>query len=84
MENQPHWLEQRRYTRWLWPVFIFLLICAVIAELLIHGHPHFWLDSLFAFNAWFGFLACAAMLVVAKGLALFLKRPDTYYEDSHD
>jgi len=24
------------------------------------------------------------MLVVAKGLALFLKRPDTYYEDGHD
>ena len=84
MEKQPHWFEQRRYTRWLWPVFIFLLICAVVAELFIHGHPHFWLDSLFAFNAWFGFLACAVMLVVAKGLALFLKRPDTYYEDGHD
>ena len=84
MDNKPHWLEEKSYTRWLWPIFIFVLACTVIVEPFISMHPHFPIESIFGFNAWFGFLACAAMIFVAKGLALFLKRPDTYYEDSHD
>ena len=47
----------------------------------MHLHPHFAIESVFGFNAWFGFLACAAMIVVAKALALLLKRPDTYYDE---
>ena len=45
---------------------------------------HFDLESLFGFHAWFGFLACVAMIVAAKGLSLLLKRPDTYYEERDD
>ena len=45
---------------------------------------HFDLESLFGFHAWFGFLACVAMIGVAKGLSLLLKRPDTYYEERDD
>ena len=41
---------------------------------------HFDIESLFGFHAWFGFLACVAMIGVAKALSLLLKRPDTYYD----
>jgi hypothetical protein len=35
----------------------------------------------FGFHAWYGLLACAAMILVAKVLGMLLKRPDTYYEE---
>ena len=37
------------------------------------------------FTPLYGFVACALMIVVAKGLGLFLKRPDSFYaEDGRD
>jgi hypothetical protein len=56
----------------------------VLAELVVHLHPYFEVESVFGFHAWFGFMACAAMIVVAKALALVLKRPDTYYGKRDD
>ncbi len=34
----------------------------------------------FRFHAWYGLVTCVAMVLVAKGLALFLKRRDSYYD----
>ena len=39
------------------------------------------IDGWFGFAAAYGFLCCAAMVLVAKGLGVFLKRPDNYYDD---
>jgi hypothetical protein len=61
-----------------------VLVLTVLAQLVVHLHPHFEIESVFGFHAWFGFLACAAMIVVAKALALLLKRPDSYYGKRDD
>lgn len=53
----------------------------MLAELLIETHPHFAVERLFGFNALYGFLACAALIVIAKVLGFVLKRRDTYYDD---
>jgi hypothetical protein len=84
MNDKPHWLDEPRNVRRLWRGFLVVLALTVLAELLVHLHPHFAIESVFGFNAWFGFLACAAMIVVAKALALLLKRPDTYYDGPRD
>lgn len=82
---QQHWLDQPRNLKLLWRAFLGVLVATVLAELLVHLHPHFEVESLFAFHAWYGFLACAMMIIVAKVLALLLKRRDTYYDGSdHD
>ena len=78
--DKKHWLDDPRNVKLLWRVFLAVLAVTVVAEFAVRMHPHFAIESLFAFNAWFGFLACAAMIAVAKGLGLLLKRPDTYYE----
>lgn len=83
-DPQPHWLDHPANVKRLYRGFLVVLALTVLAELLVHLHPHFEVDALFGFNAWFGFLACLAMIVVAKGLALVLKRPDTYYDDKND
>jgi hypothetical protein len=84
MDHKPHWLDDPRHVKWLWRAFLAVLALTVLAELAVTLHPHFEIESVFGFSAWFGFVACAAMIVVAKGLALLLKRPDTYYRERND
>ena len=78
------WLDEPRNVKRLWRAFILILAVTVAAELFVTLQPHFTLESIFAFHAWFGFAACVAMIVVAKGLSLLLKRPDTYYDERDD
>ena len=65
----------------MWKIFIAVLAATVAAQLFIDSHPHFAVERLFAWNALYGFLACAALILVARSLALLLKRRDDYYDD---
>jgi hypothetical protein len=76
-----HWLTRPRTIRRLWIVFAAILACTVGAQFLVAGEAHFAIERLFGFNALYGFLACAAMILFAKLLGLALKRPDTYYDE---
>lgn len=78
--REPHWLTRPETIRKLWWIFGAVLALTVVAQLFVPLKGYFGLDGLFAFNAWFGFLACAALILIAKVLGLFLKRPDNYYE----
>jgi hypothetical protein len=84
MNDKPHWLEQPRNIRLLWRGFIVVLVLTVLAQLLVDLHPHFEIEAVFGFNAWFGFGVCAAMILFAKALALLLKRPDDHYGPGDD
>ncbi|MGH8667679.1 MAG: hypothetical protein ACREUN_06670 [Burkholderiales bacterium] len=42
---------------------------------------HFEIEQIFGFYAVYGFLACAALIVVAKVVGVLLKRPDSYYDE---
>ena len=81
---EPHWLVRPNTIRQLWRIFALVLALTVLAELLVDHEPHFSLERLFGFNAWFGFLACVALILIAKAIGVFLKRPDTYYEERRD
>jgi hypothetical protein len=81
---EPHWLTRPRTIRQLWIGFVVTLAGTVALESLVDRHPHFTLDRLPAFNAVYGFLACAGLILVAKLIALPLKRPDTYYGNEDD
>lgn len=77
---QEHWLRRPETIRKLWIGGLLLLAVLVALDLVITPHPYFGLDGSFAFNAWFGFATCVAMVLGAKLLGVFLKRKDTYYE----
>ena len=79
-----HWLDQPRHVKLLWRSFLAVLALSVLAEFFVPLHPHFEVESWFGFSAGYGFAACIVMIVAAKGLALWLKRPDTYYQDGSD
>jgi hypothetical protein len=63
-----------------WTIFIALLALSVAAELFVAHEGHFAIERLFAWSALYGFLACAALILVAKALGILLKRPDDYYD----
>lgn len=82
--KKTHWLDKPRNVKLLWRLFLGVLMLTVAIGALIPLHPHFDIESSFGFYAWFGFIACALMIAVAKGLALLLKCPDTYYRERDD
>jgi hypothetical protein len=67
--------------RRLWQLFIAVLALTLLAELFVEHEPHFAVERLFGSYALFGFIACAALILIAKGMGRFLKRPDAYYDD---
>jgi hypothetical protein len=75
-----HWLVRPATIRLLWVAFILVLAVLVALDLVVTHHPHFGLDGTFAFGAWYGFLSCIALVVLARTLGAILKRPDTYYD----
>ncbi len=78
---QKHWLVRPVTIRWLWIVGLIVLALLVAADLKVHGHPAFGIDGTFGFFAWYGLATCAAMVVGAKLIGVFLKREDSYYDD---
>ncbi len=75
-----HWLTRPETIKRLWIVFIAILAVTVLLDLVIEHHPHFGIDGTFGFGAWYGFLSCVVMVLFAKGLGFFLKRPDDHYD----
>lgn len=81
VNGEPHWLVRPRTIRGLWIGFSIILALTVIAQLFVPISDYFTVDGWFGFYAVFGFLTCVGMVVFAKLLGYFLKRPDTYYDD---
>jgi len=79
-----HWLDEPKNVRRLWRGFLGVLALLVLLEACVEIHPHFAIDAVVGFHAWFGFLACAVLVFLAKGLGTLLKRPDDYYERADD
>lgn len=80
-EPNKHWLVRPRTIKLLWVVFIVILALTVAAGAFIPIKGHFGADGYFGFFAVFGFGVCVVMVLVAKALGSFLKRPDSYYDD---
>ncbi|MEM9334041.1 MAG: hypothetical protein AAGA33_04265 [Pseudomonadota bacterium] len=80
-----HWLVRPSSIKLLWRVFAAVLTGLVLLQLVIKVKGYFVVDGWFGFGAAYGFLACLAMVLVAKGLGYVLKRPEDYYaEDDSD
>ena len=78
-KRESHWLSRPETVRRLWWVFGAVLTLMILAQAVIPVKGNFGLESSFAFGAWFGFGSCVAMVLAAKVLGRWLKRPDDYY-----
>lgn len=74
------WLARPSTIRLLWRVFAVILALSVGAQLLFSVKGYFSIDGWLGFGAIFGFLSCLAMVLFAKLLGKFLKRPESHYK----
>ena len=78
--EKPRWLDHpENVTKVYWSVWI---VCGLLlaAQVLVEIHGEFPFEEWFGFNGWFGFVACVLLVLAAKGMRVFLKRPEDYYE----
>jgi hypothetical protein len=83
-DKEQHWLVRPATIRKLWWGFGVVLALTVAAQWVIYVKGYFGVDGWFGFGAVYGFFSCLAMVLVAKLLGLFLKRPDDYYRKEQD
>lgn len=79
-----HWLVRPATVRMLWIAFIVVLALTVLAGALVGHETHFTIEGVFGFSAWYGYLSCVGLILIAKAIGFFLKRPDGYYRKDHD
>ena len=65
----------------LWVLLYGICAFTLVPEFFIHRHPHFAYDNYFGFFAVLGFVACALLIILAKGIGFFLKKKEDYYDD---
>ena len=75
-----HWLVRPGTIRWIWRISIAVLAITVLLQFVITIKGYFGVDGWLGFGAAFGFLSCLAMVLVAKGLGVVLKRDEDYYK----
>jgi hypothetical protein len=75
-----NWFYRKSSIKKLWIGAIVILTLTVLVELFIVLHPHFKIEALFGFHAFFGFFSCVGMVIFAKFLGFLIKRKDTYYD----
>lgn len=76
-----NWFYQPDSKNKLIIIGVIILLLVVMIELAVSLHPYFKIEQVFGFHAWYGFLACVALVIIAKLLGLLLKRKEDYYED---
>ena len=88
--QKPFVPAQPTVSRKFWIALLVTCVVSVLLELPAHRHEHFESsDSAFAsatnvfgFYVALGFLACSSAILLAKGLGLFLKAKENYYDDT--
>ncbi|MDY6843582.1 MAG: hypothetical protein SVW57_05770 [Thermodesulfobacteriota bacterium] len=60
--------------------FYISLVILLIIDFFIHKHGHFPWETAPEFFAVYGFIACVALIFVAKILRLVVKRKEDYYD----
>ena len=77
-QEQQHIFDKPENVRRL--LWLLYLVCALLlaADLFIHRHvTHEW-ESLRGFYAFYGFVACVSLVLLARQLRKILQRPENY------
>jgi len=82
MNNPTDWGRRSGGFRFWWIGFGVLLLLSLLPDCFIHHHAHFGFEDYFGFYAGYGFGVGIALVVIAKVMGIFLRRKDTYYDQS--
>lgn len=73
------WVESKRNVDRI--VYGLWFICALlfVMDFFYHKHAYLKIEEIPGFYALYGFFMCAALVICARAMRIFLKRPEEYY-----
>jgi transposase len=79
--ERKYWLDDRRNVDKIF--YGLALICAglFLADFFYHKHVTFAFEDWFGFFAWYGFICCVTLVLLAKQMRKLVKRDEDYYGD---
>jgi len=80
LAEQRYWLDNPANVDRLVRGFYAVCGMLLLLDLFIPKHGAIAIEHLFGFYAFFGFLACVALVLVAKQLRRVIMRPEDYYD----
>ena len=75
-----YWLDRPENVRRLYLGLWLVGIALVLLDFAVHRHEGFGFAESIGFYALYGFFACVALVIAAKGLRKLVMRPEDYYE----
>ncbi len=84
--EEPRWIDRAENVRRM--IWVFWGVCALVlavdlldlAGVLYHKHPHFGWERVPGFYGLYGFVACVALVLLAKQLRKLVMRGEGYYD----
>ncbi|MBG91038.1 MAG: hypothetical protein CL521_04400 [Actinobacteria bacterium] len=83
-KKEPGFFDRPETQKKLWVLLWSACILTMILELSIYRKSYFGensIDGIYGFYAIVGFLSCIVTIIVSKGLGIFLKVKEGYYDD---
>ncbi len=76
------WIEKPGMLTRMWKLFVGALVMLIAVDVVFVAHEHTYLifETLPGFSAVYGFVACTALVVIAKVLRKLCKRDMKYYD----
>ena len=78
--NKTYWLDQPRNVRKIYLGLWLFGLAWFLPDFFLEKHEDVELAATIGFYALYGFIACVALVLTAKGLRRILMRPEDYYE----
>lgn len=83
MTDDSSWFEKASSVRIIAIALVLASVVLVLAEFAYeHHHPHFEVETFFGFQAWLGFAAFVAVVLMGRLVRPLLSRPEDFYDDT--
>lgn len=79
-ENRTYWLDRPENVRKIYLGLWLFGLAWVIPDFFLHKHEDVEFAARLGYYAVYGFVACVALVLAAKGLRRILMRPEDYYD----
>ena len=81
-DDVPAWFEKPSTVKTFIIGLSIVCVALVLAEFFYtNPHPHFAIETSFAFQAWFGFVTFVVVVFLGRLLRVFVERREDYYDD---
>ena len=79
-DQEVYWLDHPANVDRLVRAFYAVCAALIAIDVFVPKHGPFSIEHWFGFYGWFGFIACVALVLIAKQLRRVLMRPEDYYD----